>query len=210
MHIVTALFAGLFFGLGLALSGMTLPAKVLGFLDFTGNWDPSLAFVMGGALMVFGPTYFLLRNRREKPVFTNKFDVPSKTEITPRLLVGAGIFGAGWGRILSGHRDHGAAHRRDARTHTRRRRVPRDPRDVGRGVRDGAAGCGRQGGLLTGVRDARPGRVAVPPDVHSAENALAFARPLRYTTPLDGSFHFGGRLENGFGPIAQLVRAAGS
>ena len=57
MYLITALLAGLAFGLGLALSGMTEPAKVLGFLDFTGHWDPSLAFVMGGALAVFLPTY---------------------------------------------------------------------------------------------------------------------------------------------------------
>ena len=97
MRNVSALFAGLLFGLGLALSGMTLPAKVVGFLDVTGEWDPSLAFVMGGALLVFAPTYFFLKRRLDKPVLAAKFDLPTKTQITPRLAIGAAIFGAGWG-----------------------------------------------------------------------------------------------------------------
>lgn len=97
MHILSAFAAGIMFGLGLALSGMTLPGKVLGFLDITGDWDPSLAFVMGGALSIFAPIYFLLKTRMDKPVLALEFDLPSKTEITPRLAIGAAIFGAGWG-----------------------------------------------------------------------------------------------------------------
>jgi uncharacterized membrane protein YedE/YeeE len=97
MRIVSAFFTGLLFGLGLAISGMTQPGKVVAFLDFTGAWDPSLAFVMGGALLVFAPTFFLVRKRREKPVLEREFDLPTKTQITPRLVVGAAVFGAGWG-----------------------------------------------------------------------------------------------------------------
>lgn len=97
MHLLTALLAGLGFGLGLALSGMTEPAKVIGFLDFAGHWDPSLAFVMGGALTIFAPCFFLCRRLRDKPLLPGAFDLPNKTKITPRLAVGATIFGAGWG-----------------------------------------------------------------------------------------------------------------
>ena len=97
MKILSALFAGFLFGLGLATSGMTQPGKVLGFLDVTGAWDPSLGFVMGGALAIFAPAYFFTKRRRSKPVFVEHFDLPKKTEITPRLIVGAAIFGAGWG-----------------------------------------------------------------------------------------------------------------
>lgn len=97
MHQVSAGVAGFFFGLGLAISGMTQPGKVVAFLDVAGGWDPSLAFVMGGALMVFGPTYYLVSRRREKPVLAPAFDMPKAREITPQLLVGATIFGVGWG-----------------------------------------------------------------------------------------------------------------
>jgi uncharacterized membrane protein YedE/YeeE len=99
MRVLSAFVTGLMFGLGLAISGMTQPGKVIGFLDLTGAWDPSLAFVMGGALAVFGPTYFFVKKRREKPVLGLKFDMPTKTQITPRLVVGASIFGAGWGLV---------------------------------------------------------------------------------------------------------------
>ena len=97
MHIFSALIAGLLFGVGLAVSGMTQPGKVIGFLDFFGDWDPSLAFVMGGALCVFGPVFFVVRKQRENPFFTPNFDVPTKTQITPQLVFGATLFGAGWG-----------------------------------------------------------------------------------------------------------------
>jgi uncharacterized membrane protein YedE/YeeE len=97
MDRLTALLAGALFGLGLAVSGMTQPGKVIGFLDFTGHWNPSLAFVMGGALAVFAPAYFWVRRRRTKPYLGDRFDVPTKTEITPQLGLGAAIFGAGWG-----------------------------------------------------------------------------------------------------------------
>ena len=96
-HILSAFVAGLLFGLGLSSSGMTQPGKVMGFLDITGAWDPSLAFVMGGALCIFGPTYFFLRPRREQPILAVQFDLPTKTQITPKLGIGAAIFGIGWG-----------------------------------------------------------------------------------------------------------------
>lgn len=99
MHILSALVAGFLFGLGLAISGMTQPGKVLAFLDFTGSWDPSLAFVMGGALAIFSPSFFWLRKRRQKPVLSERFDLPTQSAITPRLALGAAIFGAGWGLV---------------------------------------------------------------------------------------------------------------
>ena len=99
MNIVSALVSGLLFGLGLAISGMTLPAKVVGFLDVGGAWDPSLAFVMGGALAVFAPVYFLVRPRLQSPVLAPRFDLPTKTGLTPRLAIGATLFGAGWGLV---------------------------------------------------------------------------------------------------------------
>jgi len=97
MYLLSALVAGFAFGLGLSVSGMTQPGKVLGFLDFTGQWDPSLAFVMGGALAIFAPCFFLVRRYRDKPILGGAFDLPTKTSITPRLAAGATIFGAGWG-----------------------------------------------------------------------------------------------------------------
>ncbi|MEP4198552.1 MAG: YeeE/YedE family protein [Aliishimia sp.] len=96
---IAGLIAGLIFGLGLVLSGMADPAKVLNFLDITGTWDPSLAFVMGGAIAVTLPGYALLR-RRTKPLFAKTFAFPSRNDIDPRLLTGAASFGLGWG--LSG------------------------------------------------------------------------------------------------------------
>jgi uncharacterized membrane protein YedE/YeeE len=87
---------GLLFGLGLVLSGMINPEKVIGFLDLTGNFDPSLAFVMGGALAVTIPGYHLLF-KRQAPLMAPKFDLPTKTRIDSQLVTGALIFGVGWG-----------------------------------------------------------------------------------------------------------------
>ena len=84
------LLAGALFGVGLAISGMTDPTRVVGFLDLSGAWDPTLAFVMGGALLVFGSGYFLLRKRFSLPA-------ASSGPISGKLVVGAMIFGAGWG-----------------------------------------------------------------------------------------------------------------
>jgi uncharacterized membrane protein YedE/YeeE len=98
MRHLTVLFAGALFGLGLLLSGMSQPAKVIGFLDFAGNWDPSLLFVMAGALAVYGTLYrFIVR--RPAPVFAARFEIPQNRAITPRLLAGSAIFGIGWGLI---------------------------------------------------------------------------------------------------------------
>jgi uncharacterized protein len=97
MYLLSALLAGFAFALGLSISGMTEPGKVIGFLDFTGQWDPSLAFVIGGALAIFAPCFFLVRRRRDKPILGEAFDLPTKTRITPRLAIGATVFGAGWG-----------------------------------------------------------------------------------------------------------------
>lgn len=90
--------AGLLFGVGLILSGMTQPPKVIAFLDFFGGaWDPSLAFVMGGALLVFGPLQARVRAQRETPLFAQIFQIPERRDIDPKLVTGAALFGIGWG-----------------------------------------------------------------------------------------------------------------
>jgi uncharacterized membrane protein YedE/YeeE len=91
-----AFAAGLLFAVGLAISGMTQPAKVVGFLDLAGDWDPSLAFVMLGAIGVYAPLSFLILKRRA-PVLAPSFDLPTKRAIDARLLAGAAMFGVGWG-----------------------------------------------------------------------------------------------------------------
>ena len=93
---VTALAAGSLFGVGLAISGMTLPAKVIGFLDVTGHWDPTLAMVMLGAIAVHF-VLFRLVLRRRAPIFDSHFHVPTRRDIDLRLVGGAGLFGIGWG-----------------------------------------------------------------------------------------------------------------
>lgn len=87
---------GLVFGAGIALSGMINPAKVLNFFDLAGNWDPSLAFVMGGALVVTALGYRLVL-RRPGPVLARAFHLPVRRDIDLPLLGGAAIFGMGWG-----------------------------------------------------------------------------------------------------------------
>lgn len=99
MRLILNLLAGVLFGFGLVLSGMIDPAKVLNFLDIAGSWDPSLAFVMAGAIAVTAPGY-LLAQRRAAPLLEAKFEVPATTPVTRPLVVGSGIFGLGWG--LSG------------------------------------------------------------------------------------------------------------
>lgn len=99
MGVVMQFLAGLVFGLGLIVSGMANPEKVLNFLDVAGTWDASLAFVMGGAVMVAALGFrFVLR--LPKPLFAARFQVPTRRDIDLRLLVGPAIFGLGWG--LSG------------------------------------------------------------------------------------------------------------
>ena len=96
MTIFVALVAGLLFGGGLLISGMMDPEKVIGFLDLFGNWDPSLMFVMGSALVVTVPAFKLILQRK-KPVFNDGFSLPLKTHLDKSLIVGAVIFGIGWG-----------------------------------------------------------------------------------------------------------------
>lgn len=96
MSIFTSLLAGLVFGLGLILSGMASPAKVLGFLDLAGAWDPSLALVMAGAIAVGLPTFALAR-RREATLLGLPLRLPTASAIDGRLLGGSLLFGAGWG-----------------------------------------------------------------------------------------------------------------
>lgn len=91
-----ALVAGLIFGAGLGLSGMTKPAKVIGFLDLTGRWDASLAFVMVGAIGVYAIASRLIL-RRAAPLEDDRFHLPTSSAIDARLLVGAALFGIGWG-----------------------------------------------------------------------------------------------------------------
>jgi uncharacterized membrane protein YedE/YeeE len=96
MGILVQFIAALIFGVGLVISGMANPAKVLNFLDIAGSWDPSLAFVMAGALAVTAIGYRLLL-ARPKPLFAPTFQIPTRRQIDARLLLGAAIFGVGWG-----------------------------------------------------------------------------------------------------------------
>ena len=89
--------AGALFAVGLAVGGMTQPQKVVGFLDFTGAWDPSLGLVMGGALAVYLPAYFLIRRRLRRPILAPRFVVPARGRVDGRMIAGAAIFGVGWG-----------------------------------------------------------------------------------------------------------------
>lgn len=93
---LTAFLSGLLFALGLGLGGMTDPANVLGFLDIAGDWDFRLAFVMGGAIAVHAMLRPLI-HKRERPLFAVKFPSVSSSGVDPKLLVGAGVFGVGWG-----------------------------------------------------------------------------------------------------------------
>jgi uncharacterized membrane protein YedE/YeeE len=97
MTLLIALFSGALFGLGLAVSGMVEPARVIGFLDVAGQWDPSLMFVMGGALGVFMPGYFLLVKPRQRSLAGGEFQLSTQSTIDRRLVGGAALFGFGWG-----------------------------------------------------------------------------------------------------------------
>ena len=96
MLILNAFFAGAVFGLGLAISEMVNPRRVIGFLDVAGRWDPTLAFVMAGALAVSLPG-FALALRRPAPLCGHAFHLPTRMKIDRPLLLGAAIFGIGWG-----------------------------------------------------------------------------------------------------------------
>lgn len=96
LRYLSSLLCGLLFGAGLALSGMTRPSKVLGFLDVAGKWDPSLIFVLGGAVAVATLAFhFILR--RKAPLLAPAFDLPATKQVDRQLIAGALIFGAGWG-----------------------------------------------------------------------------------------------------------------
>jgi len=94
--IAGAALSGALFGAGLVVSGMTQPARIVGFLDPLDGWDPSLAFVMAGAVTVYAVAYALIR-RRAQPWFDVRFHVPNRADIDPPLVIGAAVFGIGWG-----------------------------------------------------------------------------------------------------------------
>lgn len=96
---IVAFVAGLIFAVGLALAGMTQPAKVIAFFDFhegLTSWDPSLAFVMGAGLLVYVPVYRVVR-KRKAPLFDTKFRLPTRNDIDFKLVFGSALFGIGWG-----------------------------------------------------------------------------------------------------------------
>jgi uncharacterized membrane protein YedE/YeeE len=100
MKTLMGYIAGLLFGLGLGIAGMTDPARVLGFLDIAGAWDPTLAFVLGGAVITTFIGYRWVLKRR-KPLYGNAFQLPSRQDLDGKLIGGAALFGMGWG--LSGY-----------------------------------------------------------------------------------------------------------
>ncbi|TRD11796.1 YeeE/YedE family protein [Erythrobacter insulae] len=90
------LVSGVLFGAGLTLGGMTDPARVRGFLDLFGDWDPTLAFVMGGAVIVMAIAWWL-QPKLARPLFADAFALPSRRDLTPKLIGGSALFGIGWG-----------------------------------------------------------------------------------------------------------------
>ena len=96
MSRVVSLISGIIFGVGLTISQMIDPAKVLGFLNIFGAWDPSLAFVMIGALIISSPFFHLFKNNN-KPVFADSFSYSNNKELNKKLIIGSSLFGAGWG-----------------------------------------------------------------------------------------------------------------
>jgi len=97
-HLLPGLLVGMIFGAGLALSDMINPARVLAFLDVAGRWDPTLAFVMAGALVPSAIGYWLAR-RMHRPLMGGEFRIPQNRTVEPKLLAGAAIFGIGWGLV---------------------------------------------------------------------------------------------------------------
>lgn len=94
---IGAFLGGMVFGIGLALSGMTQPAKIVGFFDFFGSWDPSLGMVMVGALLVYAPIYRAIVGRWHRPIWASSFSLPTRQDIDWRLVSGSALFGVGWG-----------------------------------------------------------------------------------------------------------------
>ena len=95
---IISLTCGIIFGIGLVISGMTNPSKVISFLSITYNWDASLIFVMGGAIIVTAPLFYLLRNNKNS-LLGNEFSFPKKTGINLKLIFGSILFGTGWGLV---------------------------------------------------------------------------------------------------------------
>ena len=95
---IFSLLSGIIFGVGLVISGMTNPEKVIGFLSITNNWDASLIFVMGGAIIVTAPFFYILRNRNRSSL---GFDIklPKKIDLDKKLIIGSSLFGIGWGLV---------------------------------------------------------------------------------------------------------------
>ena len=96
MSKIVSLICGIIFGIGLTISQMIDPAKVLGFLNIFGDWDPSLAFVMIGALIISSPFFHLFKNNK-KPIFAGSFSYSNNKELNKKLIIGSSLFGAGWG-----------------------------------------------------------------------------------------------------------------
>lgn len=95
-RVIVPAISGIVFGAGLALGGMTDPARVRGFLDLFGAWDPTLAFVMGGAVLVMVVAW-QVQSRMMRPLFAEGFSLPDRSDLTPRLIGGSALFGIGWG-----------------------------------------------------------------------------------------------------------------
>jgi len=95
---IFSLLSGIIFGVGLVVSGMTNPEKVIGFLSITHNWDASLIFVMGGAIIITAPFFYLLKNRNKSLLGLN-IKLPQKKGLDKKLLIGSSLFGIGWGLV---------------------------------------------------------------------------------------------------------------
>ena len=95
---IVSCISGIIFGVGLSVSNMINPEKVLGFLDIFGLWDPSLIFVMLGAIIISAPVFFLFRSKN-KPLFADNFTMPTLKSIDKNLIIGSSIFGVGWGMV---------------------------------------------------------------------------------------------------------------
>ena len=95
---IFSFLSGLIFGIGLTVAGMVNPAKVIAFLNILGNWDPSLVFVMVGAIIISAPFFYILKNKK-KPLFNSSFQIPSRTNIDRNLIIGSSLFGIGWGMV---------------------------------------------------------------------------------------------------------------
>jgi uncharacterized membrane protein YedE/YeeE len=98
LQIIASLVSGTLMGAGLAVSGMINPNKVLNFLDIFGNWDPTLIFVMGGAIVAAFPGFWIAR-RKAKPFLAPDFQIPPRKDFDGHLFIGAAIFGVGWGLV---------------------------------------------------------------------------------------------------------------